>query len=104
MQPFAIISTGGKQYQVKEGQELTVELLAAQEGDTVELDTLVAHNGSDLAVGTPQLEQKVKATVLGEKRAKKILVFKKHRRSTYKKMNGHRQSLQTIRIDSIPNN
>ena len=103
MQPYAIVKTGGKQYTVRTGDVLRVELLKGKgEGDAVELTTLAARTGDELAVGTPELEARVKATVLAEERGKKILVFKNKRRSTYRRKNGHRQRYHAIRIDAIP--
>ncbi len=103
MQSYAIVKTGGKQYTVQEGDVLRVELLRNQkEGDTVELPTLAAKTGDGLQVGAPELAAKVKATILETGRAKKILVFRKKKRSTFRKKNGHRQSYHAIRIDSIP--
>ena len=103
MEAYAVVKTGGKQYTVRTGEVINVELLIGySEGDTVELSTLAAHAGESLAVGTPELDGKVKATVLGEKRGKKILVFKNKKRSTFRKKNGHRQTFHAIRIESIP--
>ena len=105
MQPYAIVKTGGKQYTVKAGDVIKVELIAGKkEGDAVELPTLAAQTGSDLLVGGPELAEKVKATVVGEGRAKKVIVFKNRRRSTYRRKNGHRQNFLSVRIDSIPGN
>ena len=103
MQPYAIVKTGGKQYTVRTGDVLKVELITGKaEGDEVELSTLAARGEGDLMIGTPMLDSSVKATVLGEERGKKILVFRKKRRSTYRKKNGHRQRFHKIRIDSLP--
>lgn len=105
MQGYAVIKTGGKQYTVKPGDVLSVELLKdAKEGDTVELAAMAAHDGNELVVGTPELANTVKATVLGAERAKKIIIFKKMKRSTYRRKNGHRQHHHKIRIESIPAN
>ena len=105
MEQYAVIQTGGKQYTVQSGDVLNVELISgASEGDTVELTTLAAKIGSDLKVGTPELTDKVKATVVGFTRGDKVLVFKKRRRETYRVKNGHRQNYVSLRIDSIPAN
>ena len=100
---YAVVKTGGKQYTVKEGDVLQVELISEkQQGDQIELDTLAYSNGSDLQVGTPELETKVTATILDTGRKDKVTVLHKRRRSTYRKKNGHRQSFHQIRIESIP--
>ncbi|CAM2007020.1 50S ribosomal protein L21 [Acanthopleuribacter pedis] len=105
MQPYAVIKTGGKQYTVSAGDELRVEVIPGlSEGETVELETLAASNGTDLSVGTPELSDKVKATVLRAERGDKVVIFKSKRRSTYRRKNGHRQNYLAIRIDSIPGN
>jgi large subunit ribosomal protein L21 len=103
MQSYAVVKTGGKQYTVKKGDILKVELLTeANDGDTVALDTLAVNAGGDMTFGTPELEQKVNAVVLGRERAAKIVVFKKRKTSTYRRKNGHRQNLHKIEIASIP--
>ena len=103
MQSYAVVKTGGKQYTVKTGDVLRVELLADQsEGDSVELTTLAASSENGLDVGTPELGDKVKATILGAGKGKKVLIFKTKKRSTFRKKNGHRQNFHSIRIDSIP--
>ena len=103
MESYAVIKTGGKQYTVQTGEVIKVELLNDhQEGDTVELPTLVSSWEGELTLGSPECADRVKATVLGQERGDKIQIFKRKRRKTYRKKNGHRQTFQTIRIDSIP--
>lgn len=105
MQTYAVVKTGGKQYTVSAGDVIRVELLGDhQTGDEVELTTLAANAGGELKFGTPELESKVKATILEEGRGKKVIVFKRKRRKGYRRKNGHRQSFHAIRIDSIPGN
>ena len=103
MQAYAVVKTGGQQYTVRTGDVIKVELLDGKsEGDTVELPVLATRSGEELTVGTPELDVTVKATVLSEGKAKKILVFKKKKRTTYRRKNGHRQRFHAIQIDSIP--
>jgi len=103
MKPFAVIETGGKQYQVVPGQELNIDLLANTEvGQKVQLKVLSASNGRDVRFGTPALGEEVTATVLAKGRSAKILIHRKHRTQTYSKTNGHRQDHFRIRIESIP--
>lgn len=105
MQSYAVVKTGGKQYTVSAGDVIRVELLADhQTGDEVELTTLATSSGGELKLGAPELESKVKATILDQGRGKKVIVFKRHRRQGYQRKNGHRQSFHSIRIDSIPAN
>jgi len=105
MKAYAIIETGGKQFTVAPGDEIKVERIPGKaEGAEIELPVLAAHDGNEFKVGAPLLDGKAKATVVREFRDKKVIVFKKHRRQTYRKKNGHRQNVCSIRIDSIPEN
>ncbi len=100
---YAVISTGGKQYRVMEGDILEVEKLPVDEGAAVEFNkVLLVGTENDTLVGRPILMQaSVKATLLKQVKAKKIIVFKAKRRKHFRKKNGHRQQLSRIRIDKI---
>jgi len=100
---YAIVRTGGKQYQVAQGDQLRVETLAGAVGETVELeDVLLVADGEDVKIGQPQVDgAKVSATIVEQGKAKKVLVFKKKRRKGYKVKNGHRQQYTALRIDGI---
>ncbi|MFO7152272.1 MAG: 50S ribosomal protein L21 [Bacillota bacterium] len=100
---YAIIETGGKQYRVSEGDVIRVEKLCAQEGETVELDRVLAvSDGEKLTVGQPVLENaKVTATVLKHGKGKKIIVFKYKPKKNYRRKKGHRQPYTEIRIEKI---
>lgn len=96
---FAIVRTGGKQYRVAAGDKITVEKLAGDVGDTVELgDVLLAGEGSDLQ-STAGLT--VAAEIVAQGRGEKVIVFKKRRRHNYRRRNGHRQYLTLLKIVSI---
>ncbi len=100
----ATIKTQGQQLTVSEGDVLIVNRFPGTEkGSTVEIkDVLAAGEGADFKVGTPTLAgASVKATVLENKRGKKVIVFKKKKRKGYEKKQGHRQELSVIKIDSI---
>jgi large subunit ribosomal protein L21 len=100
----ATIKTQGQQLTVSEGDILIVNRFPGTEkGSTVEIkDVLAAGEGADFKVGTPTLSgASVKATVLENKRGKKVIVFKKKKRKGYEKKQGHRQELSVIKIDSI---
>ena len=100
---YAVIKAGGKQYKVSTGDVIEVELFPGkEEGDSVELPTLAAQTGSEFLIGTPELSETTKATILRATRGKKVMVFKKRRRTTYRKKNGHRQGYHELRIESIP--
>ena len=100
---YAIIKTGGKQYQVSSGDQLRVEKLEGDVGDTVELDSvLLVADGDQVTVGTPLVENaKVTATIAEQGKAKKIKVFKRKRRKGYRLMRGHRQSYTALKIAEI---
>jgi large subunit ribosomal protein L21 len=100
---YAVIRTGGKQYRVKEGDVLHVEKLDGEAGAEVEFtDVLMTAHGGDVRVGTPTLSgARVTAQVVKQGRAKKILVFKKKRRKNYRRRQGHRQYLTTVRVTGI---
>ena len=100
---FAVIRTGGKQYRVQPGQILLVEKVGPAEGSHAFSDVLlVADEATGVKVGRPTVPgASVAATVLGEQRARKIVVFKKKKRKGYRRKNGHRQTFARVRIDSI---
>lgn len=100
---YAIVRTGGKQYQVACGDTLRVEKLAGNVGDTVDLDdVLMIVDGENVQVGQPVLESaKVVAKIAEQGRAKKVVVFKKKRRKGYRLKRGHRQSFTGLQIEEI---
>ena len=100
---YAVIETGGKQYRVTPGEVVQVARLVGPVGATIEFDRVLAVNSdSGLVVGTPFLERaRVAAEVVAQTRAKKIIVFKKKRRKNYRRTNGHRQYVTTIKITNI---
>jgi large subunit ribosomal protein L21 len=100
---YAIIATGGKQYQVKEGDVIYVEKLTAEVDATVELGNVLAVGKEDgLVVGKPVVEgANVVAKVLGQGKAKKIIVFKYKRKKDYRRKQGHRQPYTKLQIEKI---
>lgn len=100
---YAVIKTGGKQYRVAPGDKLRVESLDADEGQTVNLDSvLMVCDGDAVAVGTPELSgASVSATVLTHGRGKKIDIVKFRRRKHYRRQMGHRQNYTELKIESI---
>ncbi len=100
---YAVIKTGGKQYKVSEGDVLKVEKLNAAPGDEIEIsDVLMVVDGEDVQIGKPVVESaSVKAKVIEQGRAKKVIVFKKKRRKGYKVKNGHRQPYTAIEIQAV---
>ena len=103
-QMYAIVDISGQQFKVEAGSEIFVNRLASKKDESVEFNkVLLIDNEGTVKVGAPYVEGAVvKATVLeDDTKAKKVLVFKKIRRKGYQKLNGHRQKLTKIRIDSI---
>ncbi|HBP00142.1 MAG: 50S ribosomal protein L21 [Candidatus Uhrbacteria bacterium GW2011_GWA2_41_10] len=101
---FAIIRTGGKQYEVQEGQELKIEKLELEVGATMEFDVLLLadEEGKDVKVGTPLVSgAKVKAKVLEHGKADKVSVVKYKAKSRYRRNVGHRQPFTKIKIEKI---
>jgi large subunit ribosomal protein L21 len=96
---FAVIKTGGKQYRVAADDVIVVEKLAGEKGDTVTLgESLMLVDGSDVKFGGGGV---VSGEIVEQRKGEKVLVFKKTRRSTYRRKNGHRQHETVIRITSL---
>jgi large subunit ribosomal protein L21 len=100
----AIIKTQGKQLAVSEGDILFVNRYKDTEaGAKISInEVLVLGEGEDAKIGAPFLDgASVSATILENKRGKKVLIYKKKKRKGYERTRGHRQELSVIRIDSI---
>ena len=97
MSDFAIFQTGGKQYRVKVGDVIKVETLDATGDVTFDHVLMLGEK-----LGTPTIDgAKVVATVVEQKRADKVLVFKKKRRQNYRRTRGHRQFITVLKIKEI---
>ncbi|HHK74041.1 MAG TPA: 50S ribosomal protein L21 [Rhizobiales bacterium] len=102
---FAVISTGGKQYKVSQGDLLDVEKLEGEIGDQVVLDKVLMLGGEKPLIGTPFVEgASVAAEIINQTRAAKIIVFKKKRRKNYRRKKGHRQHITVLKIADILTN
>ena len=97
---YAVIRTGGKQYRVAPGDKLKIETTAHENG-AVEFSDIVAVSGEAGKFESELTGAKVLASVLGEGRGDKILVFKLKRKKQYKKMQGHRQNFVEVKINEI---
>ncbi len=96
---YAVIKTGGKQYKVASGDVIKVEKLAGEEGSEIVFNEVLALGDK---VGKPFVEgASVKATVLKQAKADKVIVFKKKRRQNYRRKNGHRQNITIVKIAEI---
>ncbi|GAA5482513.1 50S ribosomal protein L21 [Haloferula sargassicola] len=99
---YAVIKTGGKQYRVKEGDQLDVENMNLEEGTKIEFAPLLVGEGGDVKVGAPVVDgSTVTATVLGNFRGPKGIAFKFKRRKGFHKTKGFRRALTKIEINSI---
>ncbi len=99
---YAIIATGGKQYKVAEGDVIRVEKLGAQAGETYTFDQVLAVGDAKLTVGCPTVEgASVAASVIGNVKGKKVIVYKFKRKTGYHKKMGHRQQLTAVKIEKI---
>ena len=100
---YAVIRTGGKQYRVSEGEVVKIEKLAGDVGEKVTLaDVLFVGGDGDAKIGSPLVaDAKVTGEIVGQGRAKKIIVFKKKRRKSYSCQRGHRQYQTALKITAI---
>ena len=100
---YAVIRTGGKQYRVSEGDLVKVEKLKGEVGEQVTLaDVLFIGDSGTVKIGTPVVANaRVVGEIVGQGKAKKIVVFKKKRRKSYSRQRGHRQQETTLKITGI---
>lgn len=100
---YAIISTGGKQYKVQSGDVLSIELVKGAAGDKIIFDRVLAvGEGSEIKSGTPTVEgATVDAEIVSTFRGEKLIVFKMKKRKGFRKKNGHRQDLMSVKIGEI---
>lgn len=100
---YAIVDIAGQQLKVQKDQQVYVNRLAGKEGDKVQFDNvLLIDNDGSITVGAPAIKgAAVTAKITEHLKGDKVIVFKKKRRKGYKKKNGHRQYLTSIKIDSI---
>ena len=92
---FAVIRTGGKQYKVSKDDVIKVEKLEVQDGDTINFD------GDSVLFAAGGAAAKVTAKVVRQERADKVLVFKKKRRTGYRRTRGHRQEQTVLQITAV---
>jgi large subunit ribosomal protein L21 len=103
MVTFAVVKTGGKQYLVNEGSEITVDRLNVKEKDKIELETLMTFDeeGKSVDLGTPVLEKKVQAEVVSNTKGDKLKVAKFKSKVRFRKVRGFRPFLTTLKIVKI---
>jgi len=100
---YAVVKTGGKQYRVSAGEKLKIESIAAEIGQEIVLDQVLAvADGDAVKLGTPLVAgAAVKAKVVAHGRGDKVRIFKLRRRKHYRKSQGHRQNYTEIEILGI---
>jgi large subunit ribosomal protein L21 len=100
---YAVIKTGGKQYKVAAGEKIKVEQIAADVGQEITIDQVLAvGDGADLKLGSPLVAgASVKATVVAQGKHDKVHIFKMRRRKHYRKSQGHRQSFTELQISAV---
>lgn len=102
---YAVIQTGGKQYKVKKGDTVQVELLPLDMGKTTDFaEVLLVGSGATVAIGQPFVASAtVSAEVVAIEKGPKVIVYHKKRRKQSDKKNGHRQAYTRLLITGINN-
>jgi large subunit ribosomal protein L21 len=100
---YAVISDRGKQYFVTPGERLRVDRRPEAPGEKVVFERVLLVGDEDgVKTGAPVVEgAHVEATVLGEVKDRKVLIFKKKRRKMYRRKQGHRQRYTDLTVDNI---
>lgn len=111
---YAVMRCGSKQYTVSTGDKLMIEKINAKPGDQITIEDVLlvsspaagkdasAEDSRKLAIGNPRVQgAAVRLKILGERKQKKIRVFKKKRRTGYTKRQGHRQTLTEVLVEGI---
>ncbi len=99
---YAVIETGGKQYQVKVGDKVKVEKLNVEEGDLVTFDRVLAIGGEEIKIGTPVVSgAKVEAKVLANGKGKKVITYKYKAKKNERTKKGHSQPFTLVEITNI---
>ena len=103
MAKIAVVKTGGKQYLVKEADEIVVDRIALEPGKKLELETLALFedDGKKVEIGNPRLKLKIEAEVVEELKGDKIRVAKFKSKVRYRKVRGFRSQLSKIKILKI---
>jgi len=100
---YAIVEIAGQQFKVKKDQKIFVHRQEGELGDRLSFDRVyLIDNENDIKVGMPVVEgASVNTSIVSHVRGDKVLVFKKKRRKSYQKLNGHRQDFTQLLIDDI---
>ena len=99
---YVLVEFKGKQYKAEKGSLLKVDLIDAEPGTAINIDTVLLVSGDSIKVGAPYVAgAKVSAVVESHEKDGKIIVFKYKPKKDYRRKQGHRQQYSIIRIDNI---
>ena len=99
---YALVEFKGKQYKAEKGALLKVDLIDAEPGTAINIDTVLLVSGDSVKVGSPYITgAKVSATVESHGKDEKIIVFKYKPKKDYRRKQGHRQKYSIIKIGEI---
>jgi len=100
---YAVIQTGSKQYRVASGEDVKVEKVAGEVGDSIVFDrVLLTSDGENINVGKPYLnDTRVEGRITHHGKERKIVVFKYKKRKGYRRKQGHRQEFTLVKIENI---
>ena len=103
MSEYAIFSSGGKQFNVKAGDVIDIELIEAESGGAIEFkDVLFTSDGKTTTVGTPNVDKAVvTAEVVDQVRGPKVVSYKYKKRKNYRRKVGHRQNYTRVKITGV---
>jgi len=100
---YAIIETGGKQFKVSEGDVVRVEKLGGADGDSFIFDKVIAvSEGENLTIGAPYVPgASVEASIIGQGKSKKVVIYKYKAKKGFHKKKGHRQPFTQVQVGKI---
>lgn len=100
---FAIIQTGGKQYQAIPGRTIAIEKIEGEDGATIKFTEVLFRKTADgqFEFGQPHLKTAVTASIVKQTKGPKVVIFKFKRRKKYRLKKGHRQQMTVVRIEAI---
>jgi len=99
---YAMVEFKGKQYKAEKGALLKVDLIDAEPGSAISIDTVLLVSGDSVKVGSPYIDgAKVSAIVEAHEKDDKIIVFKYKPKKDYRRKKGHRQQYTIIKIEAI---
>jgi len=100
---FAVVQVGNKQFKVSEGDSIQAHRLDYDKGQTIVLDKVLLYSdGKNVKLGTPYLKDvEVKAEIINQMRAPKVIAYKYRKRKDSARTHGHRQDLTTVKIAKI---